>query len=471
MASGPPDNEDAANSGALSELPADSVARTEIRAPSGYRGVLSIPAFRRLWLAQLFSALGEAVALVALPLLAYDVTGSARLTGLIFVAQLLPRVVLAPIAGVLADRVNRRRLMIAADLGRAVVVVFLPFADGAGVIALLAALVAVGNAVARPAELAAVPAVVPAHQLVHALSASQVANSMIRIVGPALGAVVIGFVGPRPAFGIQAACFLISIAWLRGLSLPAVARAASAARGALGVWRDMGEGMRAVARIPVVRGTAAVEALWQTIVAILQVATVVYVAESLAYGDAGGPVYASLMATMSAGAAIGALAAGRVERRIGRPRLMAIGYLAPLLLVPAAFTPPLPIVFGLWFLLGFTDAWAVIAMQAYLAEAVHDALRGRVYASWWAAVTLGGAIAFATIGWLTSRVGPPLTIGIGGAVVGIGGPLLLWWTGAIATIRHSPDRGPATAAPARDQGEADGVQCSTVRTDGPGVRS
>ena len=77
---------------------------------------------------------------------------------------------------------------------------------------------------------------------------------------------------------------------------------------------------------------------------------------------------------------------------------MAIGYLAPLMLVPAGLTPPLPVLFACLFVLGFTDAWAVIAMQTYLAEAVPDAMRGRVYATWIGAVTLAGAAGFGLVG-------------------------------------------------------------------------
>ena len=124
--------------------------------------MLAIPAFRRLWLAQLGSQLGEAIALVAMPLLVYGLTGSAELLSLIFILQLLPRVVLAPIAGMLADRLDRRRIILGADLARAGLVALLPFTDRAWQIALLAMLVAIGNALARPAELAAVPMVVSA---------------------------------------------------------------------------------------------------------------------------------------------------------------------------------------------------------------------------------------------------------------------------------------------------------------------
>jgi MFS family permease len=131
------------------------------------------------------------------------------------------------------------------------------------------------------------------------------------------------------------------------------------------------------------------------------------------------------------------LVARTVEKRIGRTRLMAIGYLAPLMLVPAGFTPPLPVLFACLFILGFTDAWAVIAMQTYLAEAVPDGMRGRVYATWLGAVTLAGAIGFGVVGWLTPHLGPPMTLALVGTVVGIGGPLLLLATGAIAAVRRS----------------------------------
>ena len=75
-------------------------------------------------------------------------------------------------------------------------------------------------------------------------------------------------------------------------------------------------------------------------------------------------------------------------------------------------------------------------MQTYLAEAVPDALRGRVYATWLGAVTLAGAAGFGVVGWLTPRVGPPVTLALVGAVVGIGGPLLLLAIGAIAAMHR-----------------------------------
>ena len=366
----------------------------DARSVGGFRGVLAIPAFRRLWLAQLGAQLGEAIALVAMPLLVYGLTGSAELLSLIFILQLLPRVVLAPIAGMLADSLDRRRIMLGADLARAGLVALLPFTDSAWQVALLAMMVAVGNALARPAELAAVPMVVPPGQLVPALSVSQVAASIVRIVGPALAAGVIAATGPRPAFGLQSLCFLVSAGCIAGVVLPPVEREERTTSLAEAVRREIADGLRVVRDNPIVRGITAVEMLWQLVTAALVVGILLFVEETLRLGDDAATIFSLLTATFAAGTALGALVARTVEKRIGRTRLMAIGYLAPLMLVPAGFTPPLPVLFACLFILGFTDAWAVIAMQTYLAEAVPDGMRGRVYATWLGAVTLAGAVGF-----------------------------------------------------------------------------
>ncbi len=401
----------------------------------GYREVLAIRAFSWLWLSQVSTQLGESVALVAMPLLVYGLTGSAELLGAIFVVQLLPRVVLAPVAGMLADRLDRRRIMLIANLARAGLVAVLPFTESTTTIALIAMLVAVGTALSDPAEMAAVPAVVPPGLLVPALSASQVATSVVRVGGPALAAGVIAMAGPGPAFWVQGLCFVFAAGCVWRLALPPVAREATTELLATAIRREIAEGGRVVRDNPVVRGITAVEILWQLVFAALVVGVLVYVEETLRLGEEAASVFSLLTATFAAGTALGALAARGMERRIGRPRLMAIGYLAPLMLIPAGFTPPVPVLFVCLFVLGFTDAWAVIAMQAYLAEAVPDALRGRVYAAWLGAVTLASAVAFGLIGWLTPRLGPPATLAAVGALVGIGGPLLLWVTGCIAALR------------------------------------
>ena len=404
-----------------------------------YRDVLRFDAFRRLWLAMLFSRVGDAIARIAMPLLVYDKTQSSGLLGAIFVVEYAPRFLTSPVAGLLTDRVDRRRLMMFAAVLRAGSVAFIPFAGQVWQIAILAAVVAVGTALSIPPEMAALPTTVPNALLVPALSLTQVTNSTMRVIGPALGAGLISGIGPKAAFWTEAACFLIAIVALSRLALPRVAPATRHAGQSLlgGARREIALGIRTVWDTPIVRGVTAVESLFQVIGAATAVAGLVYTKETLDLGDRAGLAYGVLSAVLSAGAIIGALTARRVERRLGRPALMAIGYLGPLALAPAIFHPPLQVLVICWLVFGFTDAWAVIGFQAYLAQAVPDELRGRVYSTWDSAVTLASLIAYGALGWITARAGAPMTLFAAAVLVGLGGPVILFATGAIADVLRS----------------------------------
>jgi MFS family permease len=396
-------------------------------------------------LAEVTARVGEAIAQVALPLLVYRLTESAGMMSVIFVIQMLPRAILAPVAGLLADRLDRRRLMIAASLMRAAGVAILPLATEVWQVAAIAAFVAIGTTIVQPAELAAIPMVVPPSRLVAALSITQVMNSVTRVIGPAAGAGIIGIAGPKPAFWAQTVCFLVAAGWLWRLRLPPLVRVPrEAQRHALKeAVHEIGEGVRAVWHTPIVRGICASESLWSLISAVMSITAVVYTERALDLGDRAELVYGLLSATFSAGAVLGALFASRVERRIGRPLLLAIGYLGPLMLLPAGLVPPVPVVFLCWFALGFTDAWAVIALQAYMAESVADALRGRVYAIWSGTISLAILGSYALAGWLTDRLGSAATLSLIGAAVGLGGPLLLIATGAFQAVRSTRPPSPA----------------------------
>lgn len=404
-----------------------------------YRDVLGYDAFRWLWLTILFSRVGDAIARIAMPLLVYDKTQSSGLLGAIFVIEFAPRFVTSPVAGLLADRVDRRRLMMFAAVLRAGSVAVLPFAGQVWQIAVLAAIVAVGTALSIPPEMAALPTTVPDGLLVPALSLTQVTNSTMRIIGPALGAGLISGIGPKAAFWTEAACFGLAIVALARLTLPVAEQAARQVGQSMltEARQQIAIGVRAVWSTPIVRGVTATESLFQVIGAATAIAGLVYAKETLNLGDRAGYAYGLLSATLSAGAVIGALTARRVERKLGRPILMAIGYLGPLALAPAIFRPPLEVLFGCWFVFGFTDAWAVIGFQAYLAQAVPDRLRGRVYSTWDSAVTLASLIAYGALGWITAHAGAPLTLFAAALLVGLGGPLILFASGAIADVLKS----------------------------------
>lgn len=400
--------------------------------------LLAEPNLRRLWVTQLCSGGGESLSQIAMPLLVYEMTGSARMVGFMALLLILPRVVLAPLTGLLADRLDRRRLMIGADAARLVLAALVPFATSIWHLAVLALLIAAGNATGRPAELAAIPSVAGPRRLVAALSLIQVSNGIIRIAIPAAGAAVIAVVGPAPVFWLLALCFAGSLLALRHLVIPRGAGALAAGQAEPNLLRaartEMWSGLRTIREIPVVRGVTASESIFQVAMAAMTVAGIVYTQETLDLGDRAEAAFALMTTSLAAGAVLGASMAHRIEGKIGRPRMMAMGYLGPFFLVTASFGVPMPIIYAAWFGFGFLDALAVISFQAYLAEAVPDDMRGRVYAAWGAIVALASAIMYYAMGFVTGWLGAPGTFALAGLVVGIGAPFLLWASGAVRTV-------------------------------------
>lgn len=403
--------------------------------------LLADPNLRRLWLSQVCTGAGESLIQIALPLLVYHLTESSRMVGLMALLVILPRVVFAPLTGILADRLDRRRIMIAANLLRLVLVCLVPFCESIWQLGILAVLLALGNAAGRPAELAAVPSVAGPQRLVAALSLIQVSNGIIRIAAPAAGAAVIAVFGPAPVFWVIALGFALSLIPLRRLVIPTEQPPDIETSLFESIRTELWSGMQAIRSIPVVRGVTASESIFQIVIAAMTVAGIVYTQETLHLEDRAEAAFALMTTFLAAGAVLGALVANRIERRLGRPLMMAIGYFGPFFLLVAVASPPMPIIYVAWFCFGFMDALAVISFQAYLAEAVPENLRGRVYAAWGAIVSLAAALTYYAMGYVTDWIGAPLALGLGGLIVGIGAPLSLVLSGAVRSVRagHMPE--------------------------------
>ncbi|MFL6257440.1 MAG: MFS transporter [Pyrinomonadaceae bacterium] len=223
--------------------------------------------FRMLWLGQVVSQLGDWFDTIALFTLVLRLTGSGSAVSLILVARFLPSVVLGPLSGVLADRFNRRHIMIASDVARALVVLgflFVRRPEQVWLVYLLTVLQLAFSAFFEPARSAALPSVVVPRDLLTANAISSVTWSAMLTLGAAVGGPVTDWFGTDVAFITDSLTYLASavLVWcVRLPKRPPRPKRPLTVSKALGV-TDTLEGLRYVWRRPRVLALLLVKPAW-----------------------------------------------------------------------------------------------------------------------------------------------------------------------------------------------------------------
>ncbi len=262
-------------------------------------------AYRRLWAAQAISLTGDWFTLVALAVLvSRDSGGSGLAVSALALAQMLPWVLVGPWSGVLADRFDRKSLLVASDLARVGVVLLLIPAAEAGRPSLVLALALLHFALAcvfEPARSALVPRLVEPRHLVTATTLSSVTWSVMLAGGGILSGAVLSRVGVRAAFLIDALTFAASAAFILGVRSPPRPAADDGERPRVAFregihWATAHPGIGAAALVKVINGVAAIDTF------IVLYATRVFVA-----GEGGAFSVGFLCACFGAGAILGPL--------------------------------------------------------------------------------------------------------------------------------------------------------------------
>lgn len=206
------------------------------------------PEFRKLWVAMCVSLLGDGAFLVAVAWQVYELSDAPTAMSIVGIAMTVPTILFLLVGGVASDRFDRRMLMVAADLLRALAGAALAGLALGGVlevwhIAILAALYGTGAAFFAPAFDALVPDIVPVERLAQANALDQLVRPLVlRMAGPALGGILVAAGGTGLVFALDSGSFLFSAAMLVLVRVPAKA----AQPGSLSVVRDLAEGWRFV---------------------------------------------------------------------------------------------------------------------------------------------------------------------------------------------------------------------------------
>lgn len=275
--------------------------------------------FRLFWAGQGISSLGDAFAFVAIPLLVLDVTGSVASMGLVSATGVGAQVAAGLFSGTVADRMNRRRLMILCDLGRMLVYGLVPlcWALGFHSMALIYLTTALGGVLGNlfsVAYVAALPDLVGRERLHEAGSRMAATQSLAFVLGPLLAGLIAAHIGPAAALAVDALSFVVSAA-----SLAAIAFGALPAEGGPAADRSPAAGLRYLFQQPLMRtmtiliialGLTANVGLSAGIVDLL----VFHLKRDLLLGDR---AVGTTLAVAALGAVAGAATAPALRRRLG----------------------------------------------------------------------------------------------------------------------------------------------------------
>ena len=386
----------------------------------GYRDVLAISSFRRLWIGQAVSYFGDMMNTTGLAIMLFLVTRSPSLVALGLIAKAVPTMLLGLVAGPLVDRLNRQRVMVLADVSRAVLTVTIPFwaLHWLPGVFIAVFLVATAGTFFNPAKQAIIPNLVPEGLLVQANSLVQSSERTMELLGYALAGVIAAVISWIPLFLIDAATYMFSAAALLGV--PDLLRRAT--RKELTLARDISDGMRFIVRSPILRSTMALTAMTGLFAGMTFPTLVVLAYESLKAGAGG---YGLLEAVIGGGAVLGAFFAPQLMARYRAGVLILSGvagfgvaYALTGLLQSFAFA------FVFLFACGIASTIYYVPLISVTQREAPDFIRGRVMASRFLLAQAGLLGGMAISGPLTDRLGAPLvfltagTLLISAAVVG-----------------------------------------------------
>jgi len=399
---------------------------------------LSNPNYRKYFFGQTTSLVGTWMQMTAQSWLVFTLTHSATDIGFVVALQTLPVLLLGPYGGVVADRVDKRRLMIvlqaAMGLQAAVLSVLalthvVSYLD----VCVLAIILGLNNAFENPSRQSFVLEMVGPKDLRNAVSLNSTMNNVARAVGPAIAGVIIASFGEGWCFALNALSFIAVVVSLMVMDRSTLSPSVPTVR-AKGQLLD---GFRYVAATPKLLYPLIMMGLVGMLAYEFQV-TLPIVAGHIFHGSA--EVYGILTGSMGAGAIIGGLWTA-AKGKTGTRAMVSAAILFGVFITFAALSPKLWVEILALALVGFGSVQFLAMTNSTLQLETDPQMRGRVMALWAVAFMGSTPIGGPLIGWITSQAGARVGLGVGAAscfiAAGIG-----WFT-----VRHFRTHGLVARAP------------------------
>lgn len=423
-----------------------------------FRVLLKNRGFRRFFLAQLVSSLGDWIGVIAIALLAQRIAGAPGV-GIVMTARVLPGFIVGPLAGVVADRWDRKRTMVIADIARAALIFSLPLLPNLIYLVFASMMLESLTLVWGPAKDASLPHVVPASQLTHANSLSligvygpwplaSIAFAGLATMGNFLGEnvpVLEGLQGQEEALAlwIDSLTFVFSAVMI--WSLPITTSRTRDEKLDWGqVKRDLTEGITFVAKHRKVRPLIIGIAFTFTAAGGVFSLGPSFVEDVLGAGDRG---FAFVIGFLGSGMIVGLLAVGAIAKRVQKDVLFA----ASLLLLGAALIGlasmgSLESAIPMASALGFFGGAAYSTGYALMHEHTGDELRGRAFSAAYTVIRIGTLVGLGIFPFISSAIGDH-TLTLGGLELDLPGSRTTLWVaglfvagGGIFSVRAIKER-------------------------------
>jgi len=376
--------------------------------PATFGDALRVREFRAVFLAQLFSELGDQLARVALSVLVYRASNSPLLTALAYALTYLPAAIGGPLLGPIADRAPRRRVMVVSALLAAGLVALM--AVPGMPLGLLFVLLAGATLLQGPfeaARAALLPDLLTGDKYVAGQSLGRLLNQSSQVVGFAFGGLLLSWLSPRHALAIDAVTFVFAALILQfGVAERPVARTGELRRFA----QDIKDGARIVFSSPLLRSLVALA--WAgTAFTVVPEALAAPYAHHL---HGGAPTTGLILAAGPVGTAVGVVVISRMVAPTLRMRLIApLAFLACLPLIICLADPGLGLLLALLVISGMAMSFNVPANQAFVL-ALAPGVRGRAFGLAAGGLAIGQGLSLLFAGVIADWVQPQVVVGLAG---------------------------------------------------------
>ena len=380
--------------------------------------------FRHLFAAQLVALFGTGLATVALGLLAWQLAGAdaGLVLGTALAIKMIAYVTLAPVAAALAERLPRRAFLVALDLIRAGVVLFLPFVTEVWQVYVLIFVLQAASAGFTPAFQATIPDVLPDERdYTNALSLMRLTEDLEQLLSPILAAALLTVVSFPVLFGGTVAGFVLSALLVVTVALPMRAPAEAGQ-----FWASTTKGIRIYLSTPRLRGLMVMELAVAAAGAMIYVNTVVLVQARFGLG---GSQVALAFAAFGAGSMLAAVLLPRLLDRLADRPVMLGG--AGLMVAGVAMTPLMPglvALMALWAVIGFGFSLTQTPIGRILNRSARPEDRPAVFAAQFALSHACWLVTYPLAGWIGANAGlsaAAITLAVIGAA-GLAAVLRLW---------------------------------------------